>query len=182
MKDIGEVLNQLDRATAQIPVDQLITELQIVVERISFSRPGQRQQGQSNEISIAQINMLLQDEVSPEMLSYVQWMRENRLLLTLADTNGLLFLNHCIKKYKQLTQVRFITPVPISEGLKAHVTQSLVTAYPSGTRLIFETNSSLLAGFVIDDGTNTINRSLKNASLSTLKRRVAQSVGGAVHG
>jgi F0F1-type ATP synthase delta subunit len=182
VKNVQEIVQELDRITAALPVDQLLSELQIVVERVSFSQLQNRQSGQNNDISIAQINMLFQDEISTEMLSYVQWLREHKLLLAVSDNNGLLFLNYCIKKYKQLTQVRFITAVPISEALKAHVRRAMLRLYPSGARLIFETNSSLVAGFVIEDGTNTINRSLKHTMLNTIKPRITQLNNGVAHG
>jgi F0F1-type ATP synthase delta subunit len=182
VKNVSDIVQELDRATAQLPVDQLLSELQIVIERISFSQVQNRQSGQNNDISIAQINMLFQDEISTEMLGYVQWLREHRLLLAVSDNNGLLFLNYCIKKYKQLTQVRFVTAIPISETLKSHVRSRVTRLYPSGARLIFETNSSLIAGFVIEDGTNTVNKSLKHTMLSSLRTHVQQTTVGVAHG
>jgi F0F1-type ATP synthase delta subunit len=182
VKNVSDIVQELDRATLSLPVDQLLSELQIVVERISFSQVQNRQSGQNNDISIAQINMLFQDEISTEMLGYVQWLREHNLLTAVADNNGLVFLNYCIKKYKQLTQVRFITAIPISDTLKAHIRKSLFHLYPSGARLIFETNASLVAGFVIEDGINTVNKSLKHTMLSSLRPRVAQAAFGAPRG
>lgn len=183
MKNVSEIVAELDKATAQLPVDQLLTELQIVVERISFSQLQHKQNRQDSEVSIAQINMLFQDEISEEMLAYVQWLREHKLLLVLADQNGLLLLNYCVKKYKQVTQVRFISAVPIGDELKAHVRASLPKLYPSGSRLVFESNPSLIAGFVIEDGSRTVDKSLKRTLLQSLRGVIEQRADQAVaHG
>jgi len=183
VKDINQIVEELDRATAQLPVDQLLTELQIVVERISFSQLQNKQQRQDAQISIAQINMLFQDEISEEMLGYVQWLRENNLLRVLADNNGLLFLNYCVKKYKMMTQVRFISAIPISESLKTHVRSLIPRLYPSGARLIFEINYSLVAGFVIEDGSRTIDKSLKKTLIQSLRGQIEKTNGQVVaHG
>ena len=183
MKDVSQIVQELDRATAQLPVDQLLTELQIVVERISFSQLQNKQQRQDSQVSIAQLNMLFQDEISEEMLGYVQWLREHNLLLVLADKNGLLLLNYCVKKYKQITQVRFISAITIGDSLKEHVRSLVPKLYPSGARLIFETNPSLVAGFVIEDGSRTIDKSLKRTLIQSLRGQIEKTTGQVVaHG
>lgn len=182
MKDVSQIVQEFDRVTAQLPVDQMLTELQIVVERLSFSQVQSRQNGNDAPVSIAQINMLFQDEISTEMLGYVQWVRDHNMLILLTDRNGLLFLNYCIKKYKEMTQVRFVTAIPISDTLRLHIKNAMLRLYPSGARLIFETRPSLVAGFLIEDGTNTVNRSLKHTMLSTLRARVLQANQGAARG
>lgn len=126
--------------------------------------------------------MLFQDEISTEMLEYVQWVREHNMLSTLTDKNGLLFLNYSIKKYKQMVQVRFITAIAISDALKNDVKNAMLRLYPSGARLIFETRPSLVAGFVIEDGSNTVNRSLKNVMLNKLRPHIMQTTQGGARG
>lgn len=182
MKDVNQIVQEFDRITAQLPIDQMLTELQIVVERLSFSQIQTTQNSTDSNVSIAHINMLFQDEISTEMLEYVQWVREHNMLSALTDKNGLLFLNYSIKKYKQMTQVRFITAIPISNGLKIDVKNAMLRLYPSGARLIFETRPSLVAGFVIEDGSNTVNRSLKHTMLSSLRTRVMQTNQGSLRG
>lgn len=179
MKDINNIVEELDRAMAQLPVDQLLSELQVVVERINFSK---LQDNQENDISTTEIEALFQDEISAEMLAYVRWLHKNKLLLTLAGNNGILFLNFCIQKYKQITQVRFVTAIAISEDVKEYVRRALSQIYPPSARFIFEINPSLIAGFVIDDSTSYIDRSLRRSSIDTLHTYITKEKAGIAHG
>jgi len=180
-KDIQQMLDELNRATERLPVDQFLSELQLIIERISFSQLHLNRQQQVS-VTIAQIDMLFQGEISTEMLGFVQWLREANLLHVIADKPGLLFLNYCIKKYKGMTQVRFVSAVSLDTTLRDYVWQSILKLYPANTRLIFEVNPSLVAGFIIEDGAKTVDKSLRSQMVSTLRTRIQQTTLGAARG
>lgn len=182
MSQTQALLNQLDITTAHLSVDQLLSELQIVVERMSFSGLNESQQWEDPNLLTAQIGILFEGEISTEMLDYIQWLREKSLLGIVMGSNGILFLNYCIKKYKNLPQIKFITPLPASLSLREYIRQRILPAYPAGARLVFVTKPSLVAGFVIDDGVRSIDRSLRYVVSQRLKSNVEYLNAGLLHG
>lgn len=182
MQRAQKIVQQLDLATERIPVDQLIAELQIVIERISFSRIHESTNEDSKSYVTDQIDLLFRGEVSPGVLAFVQWMASQGFLAVLAGDTGLAFLGHCVRKYTNLTQVRFITAVVINESLKEYISQTITKRYPRNSRLVFETNAGIIAGFVIDDGTKVVDKSLQSLAAKRLRPRIAETVGVMSHG
>lgn len=170
---IARVINQLDLTTSTLSVSQVLAELQVVIERLSFSgiyknlKPGEK-------VQIADINLLFEDEISDSMLAFVGWLVENNILSVVIDRTGLLFLDFCIKRYKQVTEVRFLTPIKLTGEMQQYVIQRLRNIYPSPARIIFEVLPALVAGFVIKDGARTVDRSMQ--------AMITQSVGPLLRG
>jgi len=170
---IARVINQLDLATSTLSVSQVLAELQVVIERLSFSgiyknlKPGEK-------VQIADVDLLFEDEISDSMLVFIRWLADNNILSVVIDRTGLLFLDFCIKRYKQVAEVRFLTPIKLTSEMQQYVIQRLRQIYPAPARIIFEVLPALTAGFIIKDGTKTIDRSLQSM--------VTQSIGPLLRG
>lgn len=181
MSKLQLVLQEFDTRTMTLSVDQLLAELQIAVERVSFSTSSGKPLVYSSA-SIAQIDMLFDGEISDEMLGYVQWLFQNQFLNVLVGDTGLLFLNECIKRYRNLVQVRIITAVPLQDSLKNHMREQLSGQYPKGSRFVFEVNSTVVAGFIIDDGTRRIDKSLQTFKTQKMKESINKVLQGDARG
>lgn len=163
-----QILNQLDSATASLPVNQLLAELQVVIERLGFTSLHNSKQQHSTE-TLAELDLLFEGEVSDGMLSFVHWLAESDMLRLLVDDTGRIFLNHCIKRYSQITEIKFITPVQLSTTTKQYTSERLRSLYPPPARIIYEVMPSLSAGFVIQDGTRTVDRSFRSNMIQSIK-------------
>lgn len=175
----NQILTMLDRFTATLPVSQLLGELQVAVERISFSKLHTRPAHQG-KVTLAEINLLFEDQISEEVLSFVRWLAEKRALAQLADETGILFIDECSKLYRATKEVRFITPIVLSDKLQTSIRQQLVRNYTVPVRVVFEVSPNVMAGFVLQDGTHKVDRSLRAFSQLYLKRYIEKrfAVGG----
>ena len=169
------VVYRLDQATKRLPIAQLLSELQIAVERISFSGVH-RKNPQSEPEFIAELDMLFDGEVSEDLLEFIHWLASLNALGVLADRTGYLFLNYCTKQYGEITEVRFITPVDLPTESRQYIAERLGTVYPAPARVVYEVMPSIVAGFVIHDGSTTIDRSLRSHMARTVKPRIIDMI------
>jgi len=167
-KQVTQILDELDLATSSLPINQLLAELLVVVERLSFTGIHDAIQQYSLE-NIAKIDLLFEGEVSDGMLSFIHWLAKYNMLKVLVDDTGSIFLNYCIKKYKQIAEVKFITPIQLSDETKSYTLGRLRLIYPQPARIIYEVIPSLSAGFVIQDGTKIVDRSLHTKITQSVK-------------
>lgn len=164
------VLEKLDSFTSHLPVAQLLAELQIIVERLNFSSVYTA--GLSGDDLVAEIDLLFQGELDNGTLDFVRWLaRENKLAIV-TGRPGQLFLDHCIKVYERVTEVHFITAVDLHENARQHVAVRLNTIYSAPYRIIFEVMPKISAGFIIRDGSSTVDRSLKTIMTRKIRERV----------
>ncbi len=164
------VLDKLDSLTSHLPVAQLLAELQIIVERLNFSTVHHA--GLNGDDLVAEIDLLFQGELDNGTLDFVRWLaRENKLAIV-TGRPGQLFLDHCIKVYNRVVEVHFITAVDLHDNARQHVASRLDTVYTTPHRVVFEVMPKIVAGFVIRDGSSTIDRSLKTTMTRKLRERV----------
>lgn len=168
------IIEQLDRETALLTISQLLAELQVVVERLTFSGLHLRKK-QQDSIPIAEIDLLFEGEVSDGMLSFIHWLSDRNILGVIADRTGTLFLDYSIRRYKQMTEVRFISPVQLSNETLAYTTERLRSLYPAPARIIYEIKPSINAGFIILDGEKTIDLSLQKNMIKSIKPRISNN-------
>lgn len=165
---VHAILEKLDLLTANMSVSQLLNELQLSIERLGFSGLI-KQKNQNDEEFIAQVNLLFEGDLSDQMLSFISWLCQNNLLAVLDGRVGQLFLNHCIKVYSKATEVHFITPIALNLERQFEIINKLRRIYPAPVRIICEVSPSLRAGFVINDGTKTVDRSLRTCMAKTIR-------------
>jgi F0F1-type ATP synthase delta subunit len=180
----NQVMKQLDEFTLHLPIDQIMGELQVIIERLSFSELHQVLPGSRDQDKLSEIELLLKDDISPEVLGFVKWMAQQNLMRLLGGKGGRLFLSYCSVHYRKVQQVRFVTAVDIGEAARHSIVNKLRVIYPEPTRIIFEVETSLLAGCLIDDGQRRSDMSLQTNLASTLAERVAGRAyaNGAVNG
>jgi len=165
---VTQILDQLDMATASLSTSQLLFELQVIVERLSFTKLDDTIKQCSQE-NLAKIDLLFDGEISNGMLSFVHWLAKYGILKILVDDTGCIFLNYCIKKYKQIPEIKFIAPIQLSDETKCYILKQLRLIYPQPARIIHEVAPSLSAGFIIQNGAEIIDRSLRSKIIQSVK-------------
>ncbi len=169
----------LQSATTGLPIAQLLAELQIAVERLSFSDVFTPNTRSAADLS-ADIKLLFEGEISDDLLSFVQWLAENNLLGVLAGRTGRLFLNYCMSAFEKITEVKFITPIHLSSEMQIKTTQSLRNLYPAPARIVYRVMPSITAGFILQDDTQTIDRTLRSKMTTSIPSYLKQE--RVVHG
>ncbi len=169
------LFEQLDLMTCHLPIKQLLSEIQIVIERLSFSEINVRykndQTAQKNEVDI-----LFEGEVSDAMLDFVHWLIEKNGLGVLSDRVGRLFLEYCIKAYKDAPEVKLITAVELDDEFAKKLINKIRILYPAPTRIVYYIAPNLVAGIVIKDGSKTIDLSLNSFMVKAVKPRIAGTI------
>ena len=165
------LMSTLSSFTINLPVAQLLSELQVVIERLSFSGLVYREDSH-NAAFVSELDLLFEGEVSRAMMNFLHWLAQNHILVVLTDRTGHLFLNHCNKIYSGVKEVKFITSIDLSPEYRGSAMSKLRVLYPLPARIVFETNPSLKAGFVIQDNSKTVDLSLKSRMDKNIKTYV----------
>ncbi len=169
------LFDQLDQMTCHLPIKQLLSEIQVVIERLSFSEICERykndQVGQKNEV-----DMLFEGEISDAMIDFLHWLIEKNGLKILSDRVGRLFLEYCIKAYKDAPEVKLITAVQLNDEFAKKLINKIRILYPAPTRIVYYIAPNLVAGIVIKDGSKTIDLSLNSFMVKAVKPRIAGTI------
>lgn len=157
------IVNTLDGMTVSLGESQILSELQTIIERVSFSKLHQNSQVRG-PISTAEIDLLFDGQISPEMLFFTHWLSEHKLLRVVTDDAGVAFFSYCVKYYRNIREITFTSATILTRQLQDSIRKQLANRYDTAIRIIFEISPSIIAGFIIDDGTAHIDRSLRTFS------------------
>lgn len=152
-----EIISVLNGCTINISLEQTLQELQLAVERFTFGSHGS-----SRDMTMNDVDTLLRGDVSPDMMSFIEWLHHRKLLRLLVGKNGRLLLSFCTRYYRSVPQVTCSTPIPLRESFRIRLLTQLRRIYPEPTRIVFETVPSLMVGCVINDGTKSFDMSLQS--------------------
>ena len=164
------ILNELNSRTQTIAIGQLMSELQILVERISFAAESKN----VREMNKDEVELLFEGQLSEEVLGFVGWLADNNMTMALVGKTGRLFLNHCIKRYRQIQQVHFTTALSLPEEVKQHIAQTLMPTYPSGARILFDVDPTIIAGFRINDRSRIVDKTMRSAATQLTRRHLKE--------
>ncbi|MFZ2544370.1 MAG: hypothetical protein WAW80_00095 [Candidatus Saccharimonadales bacterium] len=162
-----EVMSVLNSCTLNMPKEQTLQELLIVVERLTFSR-----ESMGSDLSMATVEDVLGGDVTPDIIEFVHWMHRRKLLGLLVGENGRTFLRFSTRYYRSIKEVRCITPITISESYKIKLLTHLRMIYPEPARIVFEVVPSLILGCIIDDGVDRVDMSLMSESPQLIKKYI----------
>ena len=152
-----EIMSVLNACTINMSAEQTLRELQLAVERLTF---GSENIGE--DMSMSDIDTILGGDVSTGMTTFIAWLHRRNAVRLLFGENGRLLLSFCVRYYRNIQQVRCSTPIPLRESFRIKLLTQLRILYPEPINIIFETEPSLVAGCVIDDGHKRIDMSLKS--------------------
>lgn len=158
---MAETMMRLDELTARLPIAQLLSELQVAVERLSFAGIANKRP-QTIPAFTAELDELFDQDISRELMQFIYWLASRNTVSILADKTGELFINYCIQHYREIPEVRFATAVALPEEALRDIGARLRDLYPLPARIIFEVTPSVVAGFVIKERGSEVDRSLKS--------------------
>lgn len=170
---MNKMFAHLDMTTSDIPIEQMLTELQVVVERFSFYEMTHESDA---PIDIDMVQTLLGDDVSSGVFSFVEWAADHNILRLFTGNNGQLFLSYCTRHYKTVPEVVIATPITLDTAKRRELTERLRLVHPLPARLIFKTSPSLLVGCTITNGDSTRDYSLKRTMLSNIRQHAENTL------
>jgi F0F1-type ATP synthase delta subunit len=169
-----QIISELDARTQSLAISQLIGELQVLVERISFAAASQDVRNMSKD----DVELLFEGQLSAEILDFVGWLVDNKLVAAVIGDTGRLFLNHCIKRYHHIQQVHFTTALTLPEEVKQHIACTIMPSYPAGARILFEVDPSIIAGFRINDRSRVVDKTMRAAATQLTRRHLQEVLNG----
>jgi F0F1-type ATP synthase delta subunit len=162
---VRRVLVALDEATQFTPIDVMLTELHLIIERLTFhditSEPDKPLRSED-------IHVLLSGDISDSLTDFIQWAAQQNLLKLFKGQGGEVFLGYCARYYRQVPQVTVTSPIQLEAAFKRSIIDQLRTVHPLPTRLIFKTEPSLVVGCVITTPKRGYDYSLKRGMLNSI--------------
>lgn len=182
---LSTMFSMLDDLTRDIPISTVLDELQLVVERVSFSGIYELK-NQSSQAVFTELDLYFEEEVSLGMMQFIRWFASKARLRSLANEDGRSLLEYCVIEYRKIQEIRFVSAIQFTEEEKLHTMSKLRTQFPEPARIIFDTAPSLMAGFRIEAGDEVVDASLRSHVNSLIARGVqlggVASAVGASHG
>jgi F0F1-type ATP synthase delta subunit len=177
--DLNLLLQKLDDCTEDYPADEVLNELRIVCERITFAQIHTDQTAESESLR-SDVEYLLSSDISPQVLRYVQYLLGSNMLGILSDQVGQVFIGHCQAHFASIKQLVFKTAISLRDDKKQEFRSMLKQAYPGAVRILFDTDSSLLAGFTIESRDETQDYSLRGRAAKLLSDAIKNQTEGHV--
>ena len=168
-----EIMSVLNSCTIDLSIEQTLQELQISVERLTF---GSESIG--FDMSVSDMEGLLNGDVSPQTMTFLKWLHHRKILRIMIASNGRHMLTYCNEYYRKVQQVRISTAIPLRESFRIKLLTQLRLNYPEPARIVFETAPSLIAGCIIDDGKKRMDGTLLNRSPNHIHEYLDQHASG----
>ncbi|MDB5182153.1 MAG: hypothetical protein JWP13_916 [Candidatus Saccharibacteria bacterium] len=175
-EDLNSILQKLSNYTQNYAIGQIIAELHVVVERLEFVKfkPGHKD---SHEELLSQIAYLLDRDLSPGILEFVRELIEEESLEVLIGDNGRTFTGYVEAYFSEKKQVIFRTAVHMSKPVERLVQAKLMDIFPVSSRIVFEVDPSIGAGFMlVDNGNAVADYSLRTKVVKLIERRIREHV------
>lgn len=136
----------IEERLSHVSRDQIVSWLQITVERLSFSAETERGP-QSITIGIAR--QVLQGDVGEDFLSVLDVASDRGLLSMLIGPAGRSFLAYSMNYYNHNQELVCLTAIGISPEFKEEITQILRKKYSPPTRIVFDVAPTLISGITL---------------------------------
>lgn len=181
--NLDMVMKKITATTDHLTVEQLLTELSIVVERISFLQVSWTDLGHNDVQYLRDIEMLLERDISPGLLQFVDYLAKNNWLTLLYADTGKRFLAECQNYFSRMRQLHISTAIGLSEEMEQKLMQKVIARYGDDIHVVFDVKPELVAGFVLSEPhRNVYDYSLRAQMRSTLKKYLLQSQTEVTHG
>jgi F0F1-type ATP synthase delta subunit len=175
-ENLNSIVQKLSNFTQNYAIAQIIGELHIVVERLEFV-DFKAQQNATPEAMLAQVGFLLDRDLSPGIMQFVRELIEERQLDVLLGASGRQFIGYCDAYFSERKQIVFKSAVHLSREHQRHVQSKLMTVFPISSRIVFEVDQSIGAGFMlVEDGRMLADYSLRSKMVKLLDKRIRERV------
>lgn len=171
--EINAILSQLESHVEDTPLEQIIDELLVVHERLSFAGFGHGADGGDPQQQRHQIEFVLGRDVSAGMVQFVTYLADQHALHYVTDDLTSVFIDYCKTYFLNRTQITVTTAIAVSQSTREHIKAELKQLYPANTRFLFMTNRSLIAGVTIKiNDRQTDDLSFKTQVVKLIQERV----------
>src|SRR5665647_592773 len=161
-ENLNTVVQNLSNRTHNYSVDQIINELTIITERLSFAEFDPTK-SKSNVEVIKLLDYLLGRDISPGMMSYVNFLADNNQLGVLQREAGKAFIEFCRNYFSEKKQLVMRCPISLSPDKQKQMAVDLLRLYPVSSRVIFEVDPTIIAGYMLyEDGIKVSDQSLRS--------------------
>lgn len=167
---LNTIMQKLADCTIDYSVNQIIGELSLVVERLGFAE-FRLDNPASVQKDLETIDFLLSRDVSPGTVEFVKFLAETNHLGVVLKDAGLMFIGYCQAHFSEMKQITFRSAIEMSPGMRRHIRVMLMKRYAVSTRILFEQEPSLVAGFCLYDAKGIIrNYSLREQGVKLIDK------------
>lgn len=175
-EDLNTVVQNLSDRTHNYSVDQIINELIIITERLSFAKFDPTK-SKTDDDAFGLLEYLLARDISPGMMSYVKFLADTNQLGILQREAGKSYIEYCRNYFSRKKQIVMRCPLSLSPAKQKQIAVNLLSLYPVSSRIIFEIDPTLIAGFVLfEDGIKISDQSLRSRAGSLIEEFIRERI------
>lgn len=166
--ELNIVMQKLTDSTLNMSVAQIVSEVSLLIERLNFA--GIDPVNDDYKKKLERVEYLINRDVSPGMVRFVEFLIAADKIGVLLSDAGKLFPDYCKAYFSEMKQLTFTTPIELTDSSKLHARMMLMKIYPVNTRVIFDVNPELIAGFTLHDNQALITNRSMGANMAHLLR------------
>lgn len=175
-ENLNNIMQKLSDYTQNYPASQIIGELEVATERIGFANLDTVEERPLDELK-EKLEFILNRDISPGIIRFIHYLVDNKLLGVLMNDAGKIFVNHCSAYFAQLKQLTFRTAVSLRAEKQREIRTSLLSIYPINSRIIFEVDKDLVAGFTLtDSGSTVVDQSHKTRVVKLIEQYIRKQI------
>lgn len=152
------IIRGLEIAMMHIPSSQVLAELHVTVERLSFVA----EEGVS-QLDIEVIYDILDGDVSGRFLKFVHALLKSNKLSLLIGESGRHLIQHITDYYRDAPEVEVLTAVELPLHFRQELVQQLRAVHPEPHRIVFAIMPDMVAGIMLKTSQGVYDYSLRTA-------------------
>ena len=172
-ENLNKIYVFLEKSCCYYPRNKIIKELNLVCDRINFSKELQDLflSLKMGDVRNAEtITTLFKKEVSEEIFSFLDKLADTGYLWILVGEDGNNFIDFVHNNLYQSEEIYFISVVRMSNNMREMISGKILSVREDkNVRVIFDENPNLVFGFVIQDSTKLLDYSYKTNVIFYLK-------------
>lgn len=129
------------------PKKQIVDDLQMIVERLTFS--GLTSSEESSDVLESEAEQLFVRDLPRPMVVYVKWLIRKGFIGYISDDEGYKFVSYVSTALEKYHEVEFLTAVRLPRSSQVEISEKLKGVHGAQSRIVFMTVPSLVAGFVV---------------------------------
>ena len=174
-EDLNVILQKLANNTMDLPIDRIVGEISLVIERLGFAEIDPI--AGSKEETVKKLTYLLNNDVSSGIHEFVLYLYNNQRLGVLLNDAGKMFPDVCKGYFMEMKQLTVRTAVRMSEKSQTDIRVLLLRRYPINTRIVFESTPEIIAGFMLYDSKGLVTDvSLRSKMVKLLETYIKRKI------
>lgn len=161
----------LYRAMPYSPKTQVIDNLRMIVERITFSDLAESEE--PREAIVAEMEALFSRDLPEPLMVYLKWSLSRGYLPVLSGEQGYDFISHVSVSLSMFKEIEFMTAVQLSSDMQVGIATKIQSIHGEDTRVVFVIVPSLVAGFVVKYPGGQVDHSLSGSASSLIQKFIA---------